>query len=186
MTGERPALRRRPSRPEPETMTDPATPLLEARAISKSFAQTRALVGAQSDTARRGHSRIARAQRRGKVDPVAGHLGPCPPRLRAKLSMAASALDVRSPREALDSGIAMVMQETSLAPDLSVLENIFLPDLGRPGRLSRLAMRRRAGEILGRSRPGARAVARSGGARSLRRPSVSSSRSPRRSRSKPI
>ena len=56
---------------------------------------------------------------------------------------------MRSPREALDSGIAMVTQETSLAPDLSVLENIFLPDLGRPGRLSRLAMRRRAGEILG-------------------------------------
>ena len=43
----------------------------------------------------------------------------------------------------------MVMQETSLAPDLSVLENIFLPDLGRPGRLSRPAMRRRASEILG-------------------------------------
>ena len=36
-----------------------------------------------------------------------------------------------------------------MAPDLSVLENIFLPDLGRPGRLSRSAMRRRAGEILG-------------------------------------
>ena len=29
-----------------------------------------------------------------------------------------------------------------------MLENIFLPDLGRPGRLSRPAMRRRAGEIL--------------------------------------
>ena len=57
-------------------------------------------------------------------------------------------LDVRSPREALDAGIAMVMQETSLAPDLSVLENIFLPELGRPGRLSRPTMRRRAGEIL--------------------------------------
>jgi ribose transport system ATP-binding protein/rhamnose transport system ATP-binding protein len=42
----------------------------------------------------------------------------------------------------------MVMQETSLAPDLSVLENIFLPDLGRPGRLSRPTMRRRATEIL--------------------------------------
>ena len=42
----------------------------------------------------------------------------------------------------------MVMQETSLAPDLSVLENIFLPDLGRPGRLSRPTMRRRASEIL--------------------------------------
>jgi ribose transport system ATP-binding protein/rhamnose transport system ATP-binding protein len=58
-------------------------------------------------------------------------------------------LNVRSPREALDAGIAMVMQETSLAPDLSVLENIFLPDLGRPGWLSRPVMRRRAGEILG-------------------------------------
>ena len=57
-------------------------------------------------------------------------------------------LDVRFPREALDAGIAIVMQETSLAPDLSVLENIFLPDLRRPGRLSRSAMRRRAGEIL--------------------------------------
>ena len=56
--------------------------------------------------------------------------------------------DVRSPREALDAGIAMVMQETSLAPDLSVFENIFLPDLGRPGRLSRPTMRRRASEIL--------------------------------------
>jgi len=56
--------------------------------------------------------------------------------------------NVRSPREALDAGIAMVMQETSLAPDLSVLENIFLPDLGRPGRLSRPTMRMRASEIL--------------------------------------
>ena len=66
----------------------------------------------------------------------------------ARSSIAAQPRDVRSPREALDAGIAMVMQETSLAPDLSVLENIFLPDLGRPGRLSRPTMRRRASEIL--------------------------------------
>ena len=67
---------------------------------------------------------------------------------RGEIMYRGQPLDVRSPREALDAGIAMVMQETSLAPDLSVLENIFLPDLGRPGRLSRPAMRRRAGEIL--------------------------------------
>ena len=38
--------------------------------------------------------------------------------------------------------IAIVMQETSLAPDLSVLENIFLPELGRKGLLSYGSMRR--------------------------------------------
>jgi ribose transport system ATP-binding protein/rhamnose transport system ATP-binding protein len=38
-------------------------------------------------------------------------------------------------REAIRSGIAMVTQETSLAPDLSVLENIMLPRLGMPGAL---------------------------------------------------
>ena len=42
-------------------------------------------------------------------------------------------LDARNPREAIGAGIAMVMQETSLAPDLSVLENIFLPELGAAG-----------------------------------------------------
>ena len=38
-------------------------------------------------------------------------------------------------REAIRSGIVMVTQETSLAPDLSVLENIMLPRLGMPGTL---------------------------------------------------
>ncbi len=38
-------------------------------------------------------------------------------------------------REVIRSGIVMVTQETSLAPDLSVLENIMLPRLGMPGTL---------------------------------------------------
>jgi ABC-type sugar transport system ATPase subunit len=38
-------------------------------------------------------------------------------------------------RDAIRSGIVMVTQETSLAPDLSVLENIMLPRLGMPGTL---------------------------------------------------
>ena len=42
----------------------------------------------------------------------------------------------------------MVMQETALAPHLPVLENIFLPELGRPGPLSYRRMRRRAEEVL--------------------------------------
>lgn len=36
-------------------------------------------------------------------------------------------------REAIRNGIAMVTQETSLAPDLSVLENIMLPRIAMPG-----------------------------------------------------
>ena len=128
-------------------MTDPATPLLEARAISKSFAQTRALVDARLSLRPGVTHALLGANGAGKSTlsrVISGHVR----RDSGEIIYRGQPLDVRSPREALDAGIAMVMQETSLAPDLSVLENIFLPDLGRPGWLSRPAMRRRAGEIL--------------------------------------
>ena len=53
------------------------------------------------------------------------------------------------------NGVDRVYVEPQLAPDdyapdLSVLENIFLPELGRPGRLSFPDMRRRASDILAR------------------------------------
>ncbi len=129
-------------------MTDPATPLLEARAISKSFAETRALVDARLSLRAGVTHALLGANGAGKSTlsrVISGHLR----RDSGEIVYRGQPLDARSPREALDAGIAMVMQETSLAPDLSVLENIFLPDLGRPGRLSRPAMRRRASEILG-------------------------------------
>ena len=128
-------------------MTDPANTLLEARAITKSFAQTRALVDARLSLRPGVTHALLGANGAGKSTLsriISGHVR----RDAGEIVYRGQALDVRSPREALDAGIAMVMQETSLAPDLSVLENIFLPDLGRPGRLSRPAMRRRAGEIL--------------------------------------
>ncbi len=55
---------------------------------------------------------------------------------------------LRSTRDALRVGIAIVMQETSLVPDLTVLENIFLPELGRKGRLDYGALRKRGRELL--------------------------------------
>ena len=167
-------------------MTDPATPLLEARAISKSFAQTRALVDAQSDVcvpASPTHcsARTGRESRRlSRV--ISGHVR----RDSGEIVYRGQPLDVRSPREALDAGIAMVMQETSLAPDLSVLENIFLPDLGRPGRLSRPGHAAARGRDPCRSRPGARACRSTPRRATFPRRSASLSRSPRRSRSKPI
>jgi ribose transport system ATP-binding protein/rhamnose transport system ATP-binding protein len=129
-------------------MTDPPTPLLEARAISKSFGQTSALVDAHLSLRPGVTHALLGANGAGKSTLsriISGHVR----RDEGEIVYRGQPLDVRSPREALDAGIAMVMQETSLAPDLSVLENIFLPNLGRPGRLSRPAMRRRAGEILG-------------------------------------
>src|SRR6201987_3818584 len=128
-------------------MTDPATPLLEARAISKSFGQTRALVEARLSLRPGVTHALLGANGAGKSTlsrVISGHVR----RDTGEIVYRGQPLDARSPREALDAGLAMVMQETTLAPALSVLENIFLPDLGRPGWLSRPAIRRRAGEIL--------------------------------------
>ena len=65
------------------------------------------------------------------------------------ISYNGSPLVVNSTRDAMRCGIALVAQETSLAPDMTVLENIFMPEFGRPGRLSFAGMRQRAQEILG-------------------------------------
>jgi ABC-type sugar transport system ATPase subunit len=55
-----------------------------------------------------------------------------------------------TPRDALNIGISIVMQETSLAPSLSVLDNIFLPSFAMPGRISGKQMRKKADAILTR------------------------------------
>ena len=49
-----------------------------------------------------------------------------------------------SPRDALAAGIAMVAQETNLAPDMPVVDNIFLSTTSRAGRFSRQTLARRA------------------------------------------
>jgi ABC-type sugar transport system ATPase subunit len=128
-------------------MATPGSILLEARDITKSFAATKALAGAEL-TLRSGQTHaLLGANGAGKSTlsrVISGHLR----RDSGAILYDGRSLDLKSPREALDAGIAMVMQETSLAPDLSVVENIFLPELRRPGRLSFPTMRRRADEIL--------------------------------------
>jgi ABC-type sugar transport system ATPase subunit len=75
---------------------------------------------------------------------ISGHLPPT----AGEIALEGRACRFRSPRDGLEAGIAMVMQETSLAPDLSVLENIFLPLCGRPGRLRFARLRSQAAEVL--------------------------------------
>ena len=128
-------------------MTEADTLLLEAREVAKSFAQTRALAGASLKLRAGVTHALLGANGAGKSTlsrVISGHIR----RDSGAIRYRGQPLEARSPREALDAGIALVTQETSLAPDLSVLENIFLPELRQPGRLSRPAMRRRASEIL--------------------------------------
>jgi len=66
------------------------------------------------------------------------------------LTLGGAPLRFRSPRDALAVGIVVIHQELSLAPDLSVEENIFLGRLPttRFGTVDRRTMRRRAEALL--------------------------------------
>jgi ABC-type sugar transport system ATPase subunit len=122
-------------------------PLLVADGIEKTFDRTRALAGAAIEVAAGEVHALLGANGAGKSTlsrVISGHVR----RDRGTLTWKGAALDPRSPREVLSAGIAMVMQETSLAPDLSVLENIFLPELAQPGRLRYATLRQRARGIL--------------------------------------
>ena len=126
---------------------DATPPLLLASDIDKTFDRTRALVGAGVEIVAGEVHALLGANGAGKSTlsrVISGHVR----RDRGTLTWRGAPLDPRSPRDALSAGIAMVMQETSLAPDLSVLENIFLPELALPGRLRFAALRERARKIL--------------------------------------
>ena len=120
--------------------------LLSARGLTKTFERTRALAGADFEL------------REGEVHGLLGANGAGKSTLSKVISghIMADAGDItyrghdihmRSTRDALQAGIAIVMQETSLVPDLTVLENMFLPELARPGRLDYRALRAQ-GEVI--------------------------------------
>lgn len=124
-----------------------AKPLLTARGVSKSFGKTQALRDAAL-TLRPGEVvGLLGANGAGKSTLsriISGHIQPS----AGDITFDGAPLAISSTRDALGRGIALVAQETSLAPDLSVLENIFLPDLATSGRLSFKAMREKASMLL--------------------------------------
>ena len=126
---------------------DRDAPLLRAKAIVKSFGQTRALAGADFELREREIHGLLGANGAGKSTLskiIAGHYM----HDAGDMTYRSYPVKLRSTREALRVGIAIVMQETSLVPDLTVLENIFLPLLGRPGRLDYGDLRRRGLDLL--------------------------------------
>lgn len=68
---------------------------------------------------------------------ISGHLQPD----SGEILIDAQPVHFAGARDAIRSGVGMVMQETSLAPDLSVQENIMLPRLGMRGALRWRTMR---------------------------------------------
>ncbi len=118
---------------------------LDAREVWKAFERTQALSGV-SYALRPGeiHALVG-ANGAGKSTfsrIVSGHL----PLDRGEIRLFGAPVRFASARDAIRAGVTMVMQETSLAPDLSVLENIYLPEFGAAGRLSwrRIAARAEA------------------------------------------
>ncbi|MBV9129723.1 MAG: sugar ABC transporter ATP-binding protein, partial [Verrucomicrobia bacterium] len=123
--------------------------MLVAVGIEKAFDRTRALAGAELDVYAGEVMGLLGANGAGKSTlskVISGHVV----RDAGSISLEGRMLSLRTAREAIQQGITMVMQETSLAPDLSVLENIFLAELGRQGRLSYRRLKRQSEEILDR------------------------------------
>jgi ABC-type sugar transport system ATPase subunit len=126
-----------------------SVPILVATGIEKAFERTRALAGAELSLYAGEIMGLLGANGAGKSTLskiISGHLVP----EAGSITLQNRPLHLRSAREAIQHGITMVMQETSLAPDLSVLENIFLAELGRPGFLAYGRLKRRAEAILDR------------------------------------
>jgi ABC-type sugar transport system ATPase subunit len=126
-----------------------SAPMLSATGIEKAFDRTRALAGAELDIYSGEVMGLLGANGAGKSTlskVISGHVI----RDAGSITLQDKPLNFRTAREAIQHGITMVMQETSLAPDLSVLENLFLAELGRPGMLSYRRLKRQAEEILER------------------------------------
>src|SRR5579875_1744112 len=121
--------------------------LLALTGIWKRFGATIALAGADFALAEGEVHALVGANGAGKSTLsriISGHIQPD----RGEIRLAGRVLGHTSSRDAIRSGIAMVTQETSLAPDLSVLENIMLPRMGMPGRLQWQRLRRQARDLL--------------------------------------
>ena len=128
-------------------MESATPPLLSAKGIHKRFGATYALQGVDFDLRAGEMHALIGANGAGKSTLsriLAGLMRPD----SGTISILGQELNFATPREALHAGVTLVTQETSLATHLSALENIFLPELGKPGRLDWRKLRQRAAILI--------------------------------------
>jgi ABC-type sugar transport system ATPase subunit len=122
--------------------------LLEARGLTKSFPGVTALAGVDfSCAAGRVHALVGEngAGKSTLAKIVAGYYRPD----AGRLLFAGKETSFSSPRDALEAGIAMVYQELTLLPHMSVTDNVWLGhEPARRGVLNEGEMRGRAGRLL--------------------------------------
>ena len=140
------------------TETGPSDLVLRIESVSKSFPGVDALTNMTIDLRHAEVHAVCGENGAGKSTLMKIITGIYKPD-RGTMYLNGESLDVKNPNEAYARGIAIIFQETSLFPDLTVLENIFMgheirkPLVGTARLFSILdypAMRTKAEEIFGR------------------------------------
>lgn len=130
---------------------DEAAPVLEVRDVTKSFGAVAAVRGVSFPLYGGEAHALVGENGAGKSTIVKMLAGVHQPDTGA-LAIDGSTVTLGSPAEARAAGIAVIYQEPTLFPDLSVAENIFMgrQPVGRLGRINRAAMTAEADELFAR------------------------------------
>jgi ABC-type sugar transport system ATPase subunit len=122
-------------------------PLVEIRDVSKRFAGVEALRGVSMSIEARSIHGLVGENGAGKST-LGKIIGGAVQRNGGDLLIEGRPVSYRAPRDALGDGIAVIQQELSLVPEMTVAQNVFLgAETTRGGVVDRGAMRRRYREL---------------------------------------
>ena len=125
-----------------------AEPLLAVRGVHKRFGGVRALRGVDLET-RAGEVMALVGENGAGKSTIINVLAGAVRRDEGSVVFAGQSVDFATPAASQDAGIAVIHQELSTLPTLSVAENVFMGRMpGRVGVVDRAAMRRRAAELV--------------------------------------
>src|SRR4051794_13423399 len=132
-------------------MTDGTAPLVELRDASKSYGAVRALRDGNLPL-RSGEVRALMGENGAGKSTLVKVLGGVVRRDSGEMLVDGAPVDFHSPHDARDAGIAVIYQEPTLFPDLSIAENVVMGyhPLGSLRRIDRGEMRRTVQGLLDR------------------------------------
>src|SRR5918992_3626287 len=132
-------------------MSEPRAPLVELRDASKSYGAVRALNDGNL-ALRAGEVRALMGENGAGKSTLVKVLGGVVRRDSGDMLVDGESVDFHSPHDARDAGLAVIYQEPTLFPDLSVAENVVMGyhPLGALKRIDRGALRERVQSLLDR------------------------------------